>query len=197
MSPKFFRSAEELREWFARNHRTAAELLAGFYKKGSGKPSITWSESVDEALCVGWIDGVRKSLDEERYTIRFTPRRPGCVWSAANIKRVAELRKQGRMQPAGLAAFAQRKENKSGVYSYEQRPQSLPEPYASKFKKHARAWAFFESQPPGYRRTATWWVISAKKAETRDKRLASLIADAAAGRTIQQFIKESVSRKGR
>lgn len=197
MSAKFFRSAEELREWFARNHATATELLVGFYKKVSGKPSITWSESVDEALCVGWIDGVRKSLDEDRYTIRFTPRRPGSVWSAANVKRVAELRRQGRMQPAGLAAFARRKANKSGIYSYEKRPQSLPEPYASTFRKNTRAWAFFESQPPGYRRTATWWVISAKKEETREKRLASLIADAEAGRTIRQFIQESVAKKGR
>jgi uncharacterized protein YdeI (YjbR/CyaY-like superfamily) len=197
MSAKFFRSAEELREWFARNHATATELLVGFYKKVSGKPSITWSESVDEALCVGWIDGVRKSLDEDRYTIRFTPRRPGSVWSAANVKRVAELRRQGRMQPAGLAAFARRKANKSGIYSYEKRPQSLPEPYVSTFRKNTRAWAFFESQPPGYRRTATWWVISAKKEETREKRLASLIADAEAGRTIRQFIQESVAKKGR
>jgi uncharacterized protein YdeI (YjbR/CyaY-like superfamily) len=196
MAPKFFRSPDELRKWFATNHSTVEELVVGFYKKGSGRPSITWQESVDEALCVGWIDGVRRSVDEDSYTIRFTPRRPGSTWSTVNIKRARALIQDGRMQPAGLSAFENRKENKSGIYSYEQRPAALPEPYASAFKKNKRAWAFFESQPPGYRRTATWWVVSAKKEETRMKRLASLMADAAAGRTIREFVQASISRKG-
>jgi uncharacterized protein YdeI (YjbR/CyaY-like superfamily) len=196
MAPKFFRSSEELRKWFARNHATAQELVVGFYKRHTDKPSITWQESVDEALCVGWIDGVRHSVDEDRYTIRFTPRSPRSVWSAVNNKRVKALIEEGRMQPAGLAAFEKRKENKSGVYSYEQRPQALPEPYASTFKKNKRAWAFFESQPPGYRRTAAWWVVSAKKEDTRLKRLASLMADAAAGRTIREFVQASFNKKG-
>lgn len=186
MKPTFFATPLALRKWLLRNHATAKELLVGFYKSGSGTPSITWPESVDEALCVGWIDGIRRRLDDERYTIRFTPRRPGSVWSAVNIKRVAELTAEGRMQPAGLAAFERRKENRSGIYSYEQRPVTLPDPYASEFKKDEKAWAFFESQPAGYRRLATWWVVSAKKEETRFKRLAELIADAKAGRTIRQ-----------
>jgi len=196
MTPKFFRSPLELRKWFAKHHTTAKELLVGFYKKDSGKPSVTWPESVDEALCVGWIDGVRRSLDEEAYTIRFTPRKPGSTWSAVNVKRLAVLSVDGRMLPAGLAAFEKRKAHKTGIYSYEQRPRALPEPYAGMFRKNKRAWAFFESQPPGYRRTATWWVVSAKKEATRLKRLASLIADAEAGRTIRQLVEASTRKKG-
>jgi uncharacterized protein YdeI (YjbR/CyaY-like superfamily) len=187
MTPRFFRSPLELRKWFAKNHTTAKELLVGFYKKRTGKPSITWPESVDEALCVGWIDGIRRSLDLDSYTIRFTPRKPGSTWSAVNIKRVAALSAEGRMLPAGLAAFAKRKEYKSGIYAYEQRPQTLPEPYASTFKKKKRAWTFFESQPPGYRKLAIWWMVSAKKEETRLKRLGVLIEDAAAGRPIKEM----------
>lgn len=186
MKPTFFRSPLELRKWFAKHHATARELLVGYYKKDTGKPSVTWPESVDEALCVGWIDGIRKSIDDESYSIRFTPRRPGSVWSAVNIKRAAELEAEGRMLPAGQVAFEKRKENKSGIYSYEQRPVTLPERYADEFKRDKKAWAFFESQPPGYRKLATWWVLSAKKEETRLKRLADLIADAKAGRTIRE-----------
>jgi uncharacterized protein YdeI (YjbR/CyaY-like superfamily) len=182
MAPKFFRSPLELRKWFAKNHTTATELLISYYKKGSGKPSVTWPESVDEALCVGWIDGIRRSIDDECYSIRFTPRRPGSVWSAINIKRVAELQAERRMQPEGLAAFEKRKENKSGIYSYEQRPQTLPEPYASTFKKNKKAWTFFEGLTPSRRKAFTWWVLSAKQEETRQKRLALLIDDCAAGR---------------
>src|SRR5438067_9819383 len=127
MKITFFRSPSELQDWFAEHHATSRELWVGFYKKGSGKPSINWPESVDEALCVGWIDGIRKSLDGESYTIRFTPRRPGSIWSAVNIKRATALTAEGRMRPAGRKAFAARKEYKSGIYSYEQRPAELPE----------------------------------------------------------------------
>ena len=195
MVPVFFRSPAELRRWFARHHAAEKELFVGFYKKGSGTPSITYAEAVDEALCVGWIDGVRHSLDAERYTNRFTPRRPQSTWSAVNIKRVAALTAEGRMQPAGLAAFAQRKRNTPGTYSYENRPRALPEPYAARFRAHKRAWTFFESQPAGYRRTATWWVLSAKKEETRLQRLDALIADARAGRTLREFLRASMTKK--
>lgn len=184
MKPRFFRTPRELRAWFEKNHRSETELLIGFYKKGSGKPSITWPESVDEALCVGWIDGIRRNLDEESYSIRFTPRRPTSVWSAINIGRVEALSAEGRMRPEGLAAFAARRENKSGIYAYEQREDQLPEPYASKLAKNSAAASFFQAQPPYYRKTIGWWVVSAKKEETRQKRLEKLIAECAAGRRI-------------
>ncbi len=180
----FFRSPAELRKWFKTHHKTAPALWVGFYKRGSGKPSITWPESVDEALCAGWIDGIRKNLDAESYTIRFTPRRPTSIWSAVNIKRVKVLTDEGRMLPAGLKAFEAKKPNKSGIYSYEQRPADLPEPYASALAKNKAASTFFHAQPPWYRRAVIWWIVSAKKEETRLKRLATLIADSARGRAI-------------
>jgi uncharacterized protein YdeI (YjbR/CyaY-like superfamily) len=185
MAPTFFKTPLDLRKWFAKHHAAKRELLIGFYKKDSGKPSITWPESVDEALSVGWIDGIRRRIDEDSYSIRFTPRKATSTWSAVNIRRVAALTKEGRMVPAGLAAFAQRKEYRSGIYSYEQRPQELPEPYASTFKKNKRAWAFFQAQPPGYRKMLTWFVISAKQEETRLKRLATLISQSANGRSMR------------
>jgi uncharacterized protein YdeI (YjbR/CyaY-like superfamily) len=187
MKPTFFRTPLDLRAWFEEHHATARELLVGYYKTSSGKPSITWPESVDEALCVGWIDGVRKRVDASRYPIRFTPRRPGSIWSAVNIRRAQALAAAGRMRPAGLAAFQARKENKSGIYSYEQRRAELEEPYASLLRKNRAAWAFFQAQPASYRKAVSWWVISAKKDETRLKRLEKLIADSAAGRTVPQF----------
>ena len=184
MTISYFRTPADLRKWLAEHHTTEKELWVGFYKKGSGKPSITWPESVDEALCVGWIDGIRKTVDEERYKIRFTPRKRMSIWSAVNIKRAGQLIDQGLMQPAGLEAFKARRENKSGIYSYEQRTADIPEPYLSRFKKHKAAWKFFESQPAGYRKQMSWWVVSAKRAETREKRLAILITDSAANRRI-------------
>jgi uncharacterized protein YdeI (YjbR/CyaY-like superfamily) len=187
MKPTFFRTPSDLRGWFDKHHATAAELLVGFYKKDSGTPSITWPESVDEALCVGWIDGIRKRLDDERYTIRFSPRRARSIWSAVNIKRAAVLIREGRMRPAGIAAFEARRENRSGIYSYEQRPETLDEPYGGRFRKNKAAWKFFQQQPASYRRAAIWWVISAKKEETRLKRLATLIEDSAAERPIKQL----------
>ena len=176
----FFPTPADLRKWFRRHHATAQELRAGFYKRDTGKRSITWPESVDEALCVGWIDGIRKRIDPASYMIRFTPRRSGSIWSALNIKRVAVLTNEKRMQPEGLAVFATRRENKSGIYSYEQRSEHLPEPYASTLRKNRAGWKFFQAQPPSYRRTIGWWVVSAKQEETRLKRLQKLIAASAA-----------------
>jgi uncharacterized protein YdeI (YjbR/CyaY-like superfamily) len=146
---------------------------------------MTWPESVDEALCFGWIDGVRKRIDAERYTIRFTPRRPGSIWSAVNVGRVAALTEEGRMRPAGLAAFAARREDRSGIYSYEQREQAvLPAAYEKRLRAERRAWKWFEAQPKGYRRDAIRWVMTAKREETRERRLATLIEASAAGRRI-------------
>jgi uncharacterized protein YdeI (YjbR/CyaY-like superfamily) len=186
MRPRFFATPEKWRGWLAKHHGTARELWVGFHKKGSGRPSITWPEAVDEALCFGWIDGVRKSLDETRYVIRFTPRRRGSVWSSVNLGRVKELTRLGRMRPAGLEAHEARDGAKSGLYSFEQRKQvTLPEKFERKLKRNREAWRFFQAQPPWYRRTAAWWIISAKKEETKERRLATLIEDCARGRTIK------------
>ncbi|QEH36582.1 hypothetical protein OJF2_51660 [Aquisphaera giovannonii] len=187
MEPSFFETPAEFRAWLAENHATAAYLLVGFYKKGTGRKSITWPESVDEALCYGWIDGVRKGIDAESYTIRFTPRKPGSIWSSVNVRKIQELTEIGRMKPAGLAAFEARKEDRSGIYSHEQGDVELPEPYQGLLRANPAAWAFFESQPPSYRKTASWWVTSAKKEETRRKRLDSLAAYSAKGERVPQF----------
>ena len=182
--PTFFKSPAEFREWLAKNHETKAELVVGFYKRHTGKASLTWPESVDEALSVGWIDGIRRSLGADSYTIRFTPRKPGSTWSAVNITRVAALEKEGRMRPAGRAAFAHKRESRSGIYSYEQRSPELPAKYAVEFRKHKTAWMYFQSLPPGYRKTSMWYIVSAKKEETREKRLAVLIDCSARGVTL-------------
>jgi uncharacterized protein YdeI (YjbR/CyaY-like superfamily) len=182
----FFPTPADFRKWLEKNHDKASELLVGFHKKGSGKPSITWPESVDEALCFGWIDGIRRTLDEESYSIRFTPRRPRSTWSAVNLRRVAELTKLGRMHPAGTRAFETRDPERSGTYSYEQRQEALklgPE-YQAKLEANKKAWAFFQTQAPYYRRTASRWVMSAKKEETRLRRLATLIDNSSRGRRI-------------
>jgi uncharacterized protein YdeI (YjbR/CyaY-like superfamily) len=184
MKITFFRSPSELREWFEKHHATARELWVGYYKKSSGEPSITWPESVDEALCVGWIDGIRKNVDESRYKIRFTPRKPRSIWSAVNVRRARALDADGRMRPAGLAAFAARRENRSGIYSYEQRRAELPEPYARMLRKNRAALAFFEAQPPGFRKQVSWWVVSARKEETRLKRLKKLVDESARGKRV-------------
>ena len=181
--PTFFAEPSEFRAWLENHHETERELLVGFYKKGSGRPSITWPESVDEALCFGWIDGVRKSLGEDSYTIRFTPRKPGSTWSAVNVARVEELSRLGRMRPAGLEAFEKRSEAKTGTYSYEQKEAAeLEKAEEKQFRADKAAWEFFQSQPAWYRRTAIWRVVSAKKEETRKKRLAKLIEESARGR---------------
>jgi len=184
LKPKFFRTAADFRTWLEKNHATATELWIGFYKKDSGKPSITWPESVDQSLCFGWIDGIRKRIDEITYQIRFTPRRSGSIWSAINIKRAKELVRQKQIQPAGLKAFAARIENKSGIYSYEQRSTELPEPYAKLLKKNKAASNFFEKQPPSYRKMIGWWIVSAKKEETRMARLAKLVSASANGKRL-------------
>lgn len=180
MSPTFFETATEFRAWLEAHHETAAELWVGFYKTGSGKPSITWPQAVDEALCVGWIDGLRKSLGDLSYMIRFTPRKPQSTWSAVNIGRVEALTHEGRMRPAGLKAFKARAESKSKIYSYEQKEEAkLDEEAEAQFRSQPEAWAYFHSQAPSYKRTAIWWIVSAKRDETRRKRLATLIEDSA------------------
>jgi uncharacterized protein YdeI (YjbR/CyaY-like superfamily) len=185
MKPTFFAEPLAFRAWLEKHHQSIEELLVGFYKKGSGKPSITWPESVDQALCFGWIDGVRKRIDDVSYTIRFTPRRPGSTWSAVNIKRVAELTEQGLMRPAGLAAFERRSEAKSRTYAYEQEHgAALDEEYQKELEADEKAWAFFQAQPPWYRRTAIHRVVSAKQEETRKRRLQALIEASAAGRRL-------------
>jgi uncharacterized protein YdeI (YjbR/CyaY-like superfamily) len=179
----FFASPAELRDWLDANHETAAELWLGYHKKATGRPTVSWSEAVDEALCVGWIDSVRYSIDAERSRQRFTPRRKGSNWSSINIAKVAELTAEGRMRPAGLAAFEQRAEAKSGVYSYENRHVAAFNPAEeAAFRAEATAWAWFESRPPSFRTAATWWVVSAKRDETRQRRFAELVAESAAGR---------------
>jgi uncharacterized protein YdeI (YjbR/CyaY-like superfamily) len=185
--PTFFGTPADFRAWLDRHHETAQELLVGFFKKDTGKPSITWPESVDEALCFGWIDGVRRSFDESSYTIRFTPRKTRSTWSAVNIKRAEDLIRQGRMHPAGLKAFEGRAGERSGIYSYEQERAVLDEADERRFRANKKAWEFFQAQAPWYRRTAIWWVISAKKAETRQRRLDTLIEDSAQGRAIAQL----------
>ena len=188
MDPVFFATPAEWRAWLEAHHASETELLVGFHKKGTGMPSITWPQSVDEALCFGWIDGVRRSLGAESYTIRFTPRKARSFWSNVNIGRVGELVAEGRMTPAGLRAFEARTGERSGVYSFEQKDKDavvLSPEMEARFRADAVAWDYFQSRPPWYRRTATWWVISAKKEETREKRIATLIADSAARRPIR------------
>lgn len=184
----FFATPAEFRAWLKKHHSSTSELWVGFYKKGSGRPSITWPEAVDEALCVGWIDGIRKSIDEESYRIRFTPRKPRSTWSAVNLARVEVLTREGRMRPAGLEAFAKRKEAKTGIYAYEQRKAAeLDEASEQRFRSDPEAWEYFQSRPPGYRKTAIWWVVSAKREETRRKRLEQLIEDSRNQRPIAQL----------
>ena len=156
-------------------------MLVGFYKVGSGKPSMTWPQSVDEALCFGWIDGVRKSIDKESYKIRFTQRKPTSIWSAINIKKIEELKKQGLMRPAGLASFEKRKESKSRIYSYEKDKVALTQTFKIQFKANKKAWLYFQSLAPSYRKVSTHWVMNAKQETTRLKRLNQLISESATG----------------
>lgn len=182
---RFFATPRDFRNWLKINHENVRELWVGFYRKGSGRPSITWPESVDEALCVGWIDGLRKTIDAESYKIRFTPRKTTSNWSAVNIGRVKELTKLGRMRPAGVKAFDLRKEEKSGIYAYENRKLAeFGKAEEKRFRARTKAWDFFQNQPAGYRKLATWRVITGKKEETRQKRLGKLIAESEAGRRV-------------
>ena len=188
MEPVFFADPSEFRAWLAENHDRASELWVGFHKKATGKSSMTWPESVDEALCYGWIDAVRKSPGPDAYAIRFTTRKPRSTWSAVNIARARELIAEGRMQPAGLRAFEARSEERSAIYAYEQRQDAKLAPeHEREFRANERAWSFFQAQPPWYRKTAIWWVVSAKRDETKRKRLRTLIEDSANGVRIRHL----------
>jgi uncharacterized protein YdeI (YjbR/CyaY-like superfamily) len=179
----YFSTPAELRAWLEEHHESTEELWLGYHKKATGKPTLTWSEAVDEALCFGWIDGKLQRIDEQRHRQRFTPRRPGSNWSAVNIAKVAELREQGRMTPAGEAAFAARREDRSAVYSYERRHEAkFDTDQEAEFRANEAAWAWFAAQSPAYRALATFWVVSAKRPETRARRLATLIDSSAEGR---------------
>lgn len=185
MKPVFFSNPLKFREWLKKNHDKKTELLVGFYKVTSGKDSITWPQSVDEALCYGWIDGIRKSIDEESYTIRFTPRKSTSNWSAVNIKKVEELTKKGLMHAKGLEAFNKRKAEKSGIYTYEKQPVELDKAFEKRFKTNKTAWAYFQSMPPSYRKTTIGWIMQAKQEATRWRRLENLIKDCEAGRKLK------------
>ena len=185
MNPTFFATPKEFRAWLQRHHASATELWVGLYRKGSGRPSITWLQAVDEALCFGWIDGVRQRIDDESYMNRFTPRKPNSNWSAVNVRRVEELTKRRRMRAAGLRAFRQRREDKTATYSYEQRHTvKLDAAFERRFRARKEAWSWFQAQPDGYRATAGYWVMSAKKPETRERRLTTLIEDSENGRRV-------------
>jgi uncharacterized protein YdeI (YjbR/CyaY-like superfamily) len=190
MEPTTFEQPQDFRAWLEQHHDTEPELWVGYQKKGSGKPSMTWPESVDEALCFGWIDGIRKRIDAERYMIRFTPRRARSIWSAVNIARVAALTEEGRMRPAGAAAFEARREDRSGIYSYEQRDRAKLDPaFEKRFRAKKRAWATFEAMPRSYRQAAIRWVMTAKKEDTRERRLATLMESSAAGRRVPPLMR--------
>lgn len=184
MDVVFFETPAEFRAWLETNHETATELWVGFHKKSTGRPSMIWQEAVEQALCFGWIDGIRKKVDEHSFTNRFTPRKARSNWSNVNIAKVAELTEQGLMAPAGVRAFEARYAAKSGVYSFELRPDQLPPAFEEQFRANDAAWAFFQAQPPGYRRLTLHWVLSAKREETRQNRLSILIADSEQGRRI-------------
>jgi uncharacterized protein YdeI (YjbR/CyaY-like superfamily) len=181
MSTRFFRTAAEWRAWLARNHAREKDLLLGFYKKGSGRAGITYAQALDEALCFGWIDGVRRSLDAESYTIRFSPRRPRSIWSQVNQRHMARLIAARRVQPPGRAAYDARDEKRMKVYAFEREAAELAPAHRREFRANRKAWAFWSAQPPGYRKTLTWFVMGARKEETRQRRLEALIAACARG----------------
>jgi uncharacterized protein YdeI (YjbR/CyaY-like superfamily) len=180
MKPTFFKKQSEFRDWLTKNHEKENELLVGFYKVDSGKPSLSWSESVDQALCFGWIDGVRKSIDSESYTIRFTPRRTTSIWSAINIRKIEELTQKGLMHPSGIKAFEHRTEQKSKIYSHENETKKLSAPFIKQFKMNKTAWDFFKTQAPSYQKVMTHWIMSAKQEKTQISRLEKTIASSAA-----------------
>jgi uncharacterized protein YdeI (YjbR/CyaY-like superfamily) len=186
VQPTFFPSAAAFRAWLRKHHATSTELWVGYWKKATGKPSMTWSESVDEALCYGWIDGLRRSVDREGYAIRFTPRKPGSGWSAVNLAKMKALKEAERMTAAGLRAFHASDHRKSG-YAVKDHRKDFDAAALVRFKLRRKAWAYFQKQPPGYRRVATYWVMSAKRAETRERRLSVLIADSAAGMRLNRM----------
>ncbi|GAB3329989.1 YdeI/OmpD-associated family protein [Larkinella ripae] len=183
----FFATPAEFRHWLEENHTTEKELVVGFYKVGSGKPSITWPQSVDEALCFGWIDGIRKSIDETAYQIRFTPRKTSSIWSAVNIRRIGELIEQGLVYPAGLTVFQARDLKKAGIYTHEKEDHPLDEAFQAQLKANEKAWQFFQKQAPSYQKTIRNWIRSAKQEATRQKRLALLVEDSENGRKVGAF----------
>lgn len=185
MKPVFFKKQADFRKWFEKNAETATQLLVGFYRVATGKPSITWSQSVDEALCFGWIDSIRNSIDEERYSIRFTPRKPSSIWSAVNIKKVEELKKLRLMKPKGLALFNNKDENKLRTYSFERSVVELSTQFEKKFKTNKKAWNFFQQMPPSYKKPAINWVMSAKQESTKHSRITTLIKDSEEGKKIK------------
>ncbi|HEY4996850.1 MAG TPA: YdeI/OmpD-associated family protein [Solirubrobacteraceae bacterium] len=184
-APIFFPTPGDWRKWLAEHHLSKREVLVGLYKKASGRGGMSWSEAVDQALCFGWIDGVRRGVDEHSHSIRFTPRKPRSTWSAVNIAKAERLIAEGRMQAAGLRAFQARSEENSRIYAFEQGEVELPPAALARLQANAAAWSYWSARPPGYRRIAAWWVISAKRSETRERRLATLIEDCAAGRLIK------------
>ena len=190
---QFFETAVDLRDWFEENHATASELWLGYYKVGSGRPSVTWSEAVDEALCVGWIDGIVRRIDDVSHAQRFTPRRRRSTWSSVNVAKVAVLIAMGHMRPAGLRAYEARTVARSGIYSYEGTPEALSDDELERFRAEPAAWEDWESRPPSYRKAAIHWVTSAKQAATRERRLAALIEDSLAGQSIKPL---AWTRKG-
>jgi uncharacterized protein YdeI (YjbR/CyaY-like superfamily) len=193
---RFFETGADLREWLAANHDTADELWVGMYRKATGRPSITWPEVVDEVLCYGWIDGIRRSIDDTSYTNRITPRRKGSNWSAINIRRVGELEAEGRMTDAGRRAFALRDEAKSRIYSYEREAAAFDGEVEASFRANDVAWSWFKRAAPSYRKAATYWVTSAKRPETRERRLAILIEHSAEGRQVPPLTSPAAARKG-
>jgi uncharacterized protein YdeI (YjbR/CyaY-like superfamily) len=185
---KFFRNTPSLRKWLEANHSQAAEIWIGFYKKASGKKGITYHEALDEALCFGWIDGIRKSIDADSFAQRFTPRRPRSIWSNVNIAKVERLIDEGRMTHAGLAEFEKRSPDRTAMYSFERDSVAFPPALAKQFKAKRKAWDFFQSQPPYYRRLATWWVVSARREDTRQRRLLQLIEESSAERRLAALV---------
>lgn len=173
--PRFFKSADAFRKWLERHHASKDELFVGYYKIATGKPSMTWSESVDQALCFGWIDGIRRKIDDEAYCIRFTPRRSGSKWSDVNLRKVKQLKRDGLMAPAGIAAFEKRVVGRRAGYAYEENIKELPAAFLREFRANKKAWAFFQGVAPSYRKKVTHWVTSAKQETTRVRRLAKLI----------------------
>ncbi len=185
MNARYFTTAAAFRRWLAAHHATEAELLVGFYRKASGQPSMSYKEAVDEALCFGWIDGVKQRVDDQRYTHRFTPRKAGSIWSVVNSRRAGELIARKRMARPGLDAFQRRDPKKTAAYSHENRPSAFDPPLEREFKTDKAAWTFFNAQPPGYRRIVTFYVMSAKQAETRQRRLAMVINLSAEGKRLR------------
>ncbi len=176
MTPVYFKNQEEFRNWLEKYHKTETELLVGYYKVDSGRPSMTWSQSVDQALCFGWIDGIRRSIDKEKYCIRFTPRKPTSIWSKINIDKIGELKKKGLMRPSGIAAFNNRKKSKSGIYSFENQPAKLSDSLEAVFRMNKSAREFFKSQAPSYQKMIIHWIMAARQEKTRLARLEKLIS---------------------